>query len=63
MNCQASIPGPRGDRDPWPDNGNAKPPDRPPRLLTVALLVAAYFLVAGALAIGGAFLQQWWRSS
>jgi hypothetical protein len=29
----------------------------------VALIVAAYFLVAAALAIGGAFLQQWWRSS
>lgn len=63
MNCQASIPGPRGDRDPWPDDSDAEPPTRAVRIRTVLLLVAAYFFAVGALAVvGGAFLQ-WWRGS
>lgn len=63
MNCQASIPGPRGDRDPWPDNGKVRPPDRPPQLRTVLFWVGIYLFAVGVVAIVGAFALQWWRSS
>lgn len=62
MNCQASIPGPRGNRN-WFDESPATPPKRPPQLRTVALLVAAFFVAVGALAVGGGWLLQWWRGA
>lgn len=63
MNCSAPFPGPRGDRDPWPDNGKAKLPERPPQLRAVLLMAAAAFVVLLALSVGSAYLQLWWRSS
>lgn len=63
MNCSAPFPGPRGDRDPWPDNGKAKLPERPPQLRAVLALVAVAILLLGGLTIVGAFVLQWWGSS
>ena len=62
MNCSAPIPGPRGDRD-WWDRPRAKLPERAPKLRTVLLWTGAYLLVVAALAVGGGFVLQWWRSS
>ena len=61
MNCQASIPGPRGARG-W-DASPAQPPERPPQLRAVLLMAAAAFVVLLALSVGSAYLQLWWRSS
>ncbi len=58
----APFPGPKGSRN-WMDESPAKTPTRPPQLRTVLLLVAAYALALGALAVGGGAFLQWWRSA
>lgn len=62
MNCQASIPGPRGDRN-WWDESDSTPPERPPQLRTVLLMVAAFAVLLGALAVGGGAFLHWWRGA
>lgn len=62
MNCSASFPGPRGDRNGF-DESPVQPPERPPQLRTVLLIVAAYAVALAALSLGGGVLMQWWRSS
>jgi len=57
----APFPGPRRARG-W-DDSRATPPTRPPKVRTVLLILAAYCLALGALAIGGGIALSWWRSS
>jgi hypothetical protein len=39
-----------------------QPPERPPQLRTVMLIVAAYAVALASLSLGGGVLMQWWRS-
>lgn len=59
---KASIPGPRGDRNPWPDNGTTEPPTRPPQMRAVLALIVVAIMLLGGLTIVGAVVAQWWRS-
>jgi len=49
MNCQASIPGPRGDRNWWDES---PPPKRPPHLRALILFALAVWTAILALACG-----------
>lgn len=62
MNCSASFPGPRGDRNGF-DESTAQPPSRPPQLRAVLALIVVAVLLLGGLTIVGAFFAQWWRSA
>ncbi len=62
MNCSASFPGPRGDRNGF-DESPVPPPERPPQLRTVLLIALFAWLVLGMVSVVVAFVAQWWRSS